>query len=82
VNPQYVNYTILTNDERIVTGMISNESEASVTLLRGENISEVVARAEIEEMKSSKLSLMPEGLESQIDLQGMSDLIAYILALP
>ena len=82
VNPQYVTYTILTKDERIVTGMISHESEASITLLRGENISEVVARAEIAEMKSSKMSLMPEGLESQIDLQGMSDLISYILALP
>ena len=82
VNPQYVNYTVLTNDERIVTGMISNESETSVTLHRGENISEVVARAEIAEMKSSKMSLMPEGLESQIDLQGMADLIAYIVALP
>ena len=82
VNPQYVNYTVLTKDERIVTGMISNESETGVTLLRGENIAEVVARADIAEMKSSKLSLMPEGLESQIDLQGMADLIAYILALP
>ncbi len=82
VNPQYVNYTVLTNDERIVTGMISNESEASVTLVKGENVSEMVARADISEMKSSKLSLMPEGLESQIDMQSMADLIAYILSLP
>ncbi|HUP79741.1 MAG TPA: PVC-type heme-binding CxxCH protein, partial [Pirellula sp.] len=63
VNPQYVNYTVLTNDERIVTGMIANESEASVTLVKGENVSEMVARADISEIKSSKLSLMPEGLE-------------------
>ncbi len=82
VNPQYVNYTVLTNDERIVTGMVSNESETSVTMLRGENVSEVVARADIAEMKSSKMSLMPEGLENQIDVQGMSDLIAYVLSLP
>lgn len=82
VNPQYVTYTVITNDERIVTGMISNESETSVTLLRGENVSENVSRADISEMKSSKMSLMPEGLEGQIDLQGMSDLIAYVLSLP
>ena len=82
VNPQYVTYTVITNDGRIVTGMISNESETSVTLLRGENVSENVPRADISEMKSSKMSLMPEGLESQIDLQGMSDLIAYFLSLP
>ena len=82
VNPQYVNYTVLTNEDRIVTGMISNESETSVTLLRGENVAEVVARADIAEMKSSKMSLMPEGLESQIDQQAMADLIAYIVSLP
>ena len=82
VNPQYVNYTVLTNDDRIVTGMISNESETSVTLLKGESVSETVARTDIAEMRSSKLSLMPEGLESQIDELGMSDLIAYILSLP
>jgi putative heme-binding domain-containing protein len=82
VNPQYVTYTVITNDERIVTGMISNESETSVTLLRGENVSEIVSRSDVSEMKSSKMSLMPEGLESQIDLQGMSDLIAYVLSLP
>ena len=82
VNPQYVNYTVLTKDERIVTGMISNESETSVTLLRGENAIEVVPRADIVEMKSSKMSLMPEGLESQVDLQAMADLIAYITSLP
>ena len=82
VNPQYITYTVITNDERIVTGIISNESETSVTLLRGENGSEIVPRSDISEMKSSKMSLMPEGLESQIDLQGMSDLIAYVLSLP
>lgn len=82
VNPQYVNYTVWTKDERIVTGMVANESETGVTLLRGENISEVLPRADIAEMKSSKLSLMPEGLEGQIDLQSMADLIAYIASLP
>jgi len=82
VNPQYVNYTVLTNDERIVTGMVANESETSVTLLRGENASEVVPRIDIAEMKSSKLSLMPEGLETPMGVQGMADLIAYILSLP
>lgn len=82
VNPQYVTYTVITHDGRIVTGMVSNESETSVTLLRGENGSEVVPRADISEIKSSKMSLMPEGLESQIDLQSMSDLIAYVLSLP
>jgi putative membrane-bound dehydrogenase-like protein len=82
VNPQYLTYSILTNDDRIVNGMISNESAASITLLRGENVSETLQRSDIAEMKSSKVSLMPEGLENQIDIQGMADLIAYLTTLP
>lgn len=82
VNPLYLNYSLLTNDDRIVTGIINNESGSSVTLVRGENVSETVARSEIAEMKSSKMSIMPEGLESQLDLQGMADLIAYITSIP
>lgn len=80
VNPQYLNYTIVTVDERIVTGMISDETATSVTLVRGENLSESVERSDIAQMKSSKVSLMPEGIENQLELQGMSDLLAYLLA--
>ncbi|MEQ1828746.1 MAG: c-type cytochrome, partial [Pirellula sp.] len=81
VNPQFVSYSILTNDDRIVTGMITNESAASITLLRGENQSETIQRSDISEIKSSKMSLMPEGIENQIDLQAMADLIAYLTTL-
>lgn len=82
VNPQYLNYTVLTKDDRIVTGMIADESATSVTLLKGENVRETILRSDIAEMKSSKLSLMPEGLENQLDLQTMADLLTYLTTLP
>ena len=78
VNPQYLSYTIITVDERIVTGMILEETATSVTLVRGENLSETVDRSNIAEIKSSKVSLMPEGIETQLELQGMADLLAYL----
>lgn len=78
VNPQYLSYTIVTVDERIVTGMILEETATSVTLVRGENLSETVDRSNIAEIKSSKVSLMPEGIETQLELQGMADLLAYL----
>ena len=80
VNPQYLNYSILTKDDRIVNGMISNESAASITLIRGENQAETIQRSDIAEIKSSKMSIMPEGLEIQVDIQGMADLIAFLTA--
>jgi putative heme-binding domain-containing protein len=78
VNPQYLSYTIVTVDERIVTGMILEETATSVTLVRGENLSETVDRSNIAEIKSSKVSLMPEGIETQLELQGMADLLSYL----
>ena len=41
---------------------------------------ETVARTEIEKLRSTGLSLMPEGLERQVvDPQQMADLIAYLM---
>jgi hypothetical protein len=37
-------------------------------------------RANIKQMRSDRVSIMPEGLEQQIDRQGMADLIAYIMS--
>lgn len=39
---------------------------------------EIIARTDIDEVVPSKLSLMPEGLEKQIQPQEMRDLFAYI----
>ncbi|HND55939.1 MAG TPA: c-type cytochrome, partial [Pirellulaceae bacterium] len=77
VNPLYLNYSVVTNDGRTLSGMISAETATSVTLKRADNASDTVLRIDIDVMRSTGLSLMPEGLEKQIDKQAMADLIAY-----
>ncbi len=79
VNPQYLNYLLVTADGRSVTGMIASETANSVTLKRAENATDTVERTDIEELRSSGLSIMPEGLEKQIDPAGMADLLAYLM---
>jgi putative membrane-bound dehydrogenase-like protein len=81
VNPQYVNYVVETKDGRTFTGMVAAETATSVTLRRGDNQSDTILRIDIERMRSTGLSLMPEGLEQQIDRQGMADLLAYLTSL-
>ena len=80
VNPQYVNYLLVTADGRSVTGMIASETANSVTLRRAENATDTVERVDIEELRSSGLSIMPEGLEKQIDPAAMADLLAYLMS--
>jgi putative membrane-bound dehydrogenase-like protein len=79
VNPQYVNYVLITDDGRSMTGMIASETATSVTLRRAEGATDTVPRDNIEQLQSTGLSLMPEGLEQQVDRQAMADLIAYLL---
>jgi putative heme-binding domain-containing protein len=47
-------------------------------LRRPEGVEETILRSEIDELRSTARSLMPEGLEQSITLQEMADLIAYL----
>ena len=78
VNPQYINYVLLTNDGRSMTGIVAAETATSVTLRRAEEVTDTVPREQIEQLRASGLSIMPEGLEKEIDAQAMADLLAYL----
>jgi putative heme-binding domain-containing protein len=82
VDPAYLDFAVLTSDGRTSSGIVSAETATSVTLTRAGGTSETILRSDIESMKSSGLSIMPEGLERQIDVQAMADLIAYLRSLP
>ena len=79
VNPQFVNYLVTTKAGKTFTGLIAGETATSVTLKRAENQTDTILRLDIDEMRSSGVSLMPEGLEKDLDKQGVADLIAYLL---
>jgi len=66
---------------RTLSGFILGESLTSLTLKRAGGVEETVLRQNIEDLTSTRLSLMPEGLEQLIDRQQMSDLLAYLLSL-
>ncbi|MBL8864233.1 MAG: c-type cytochrome [Planctomycetia bacterium] len=78
VDPRYLNYTLSLADGRTTSGMIGGESPTAVTLRRAEGASEIVLRTQIDELKSTKQSLMPEGLEKKITVAEMADLIAFL----
>lgn len=80
VNPQYLSYTLRTTDGRTITGMISAETATSVSLRRAEGTGDTVLREEIDALRSSGVSLMPEGLEKQVPPQELADIIAYLLS--
>lgn len=80
VKPRFNSYVLATADGRIYSGMISSENANSVTLRRPDGTVITLQRSEIEQLQSSGLSFMPEGLEKEIDQQAMADLLAYLNA--
>lgn len=81
VNPQYLNYIVQLADGRTLNGIISAETATSLTLKRADNATDTVLRIDIERLKSTGQSLMPEGLEKQVDKQAMADLLEYFKSL-
>ena len=78
VAPVYLNYTVATTDGVVITGIIAAESPGSITLRRAEGVRDEIPRSRIAEIRSSGVSLMPEGLEKDVSKSDLADLIAFI----
>ena len=78
VDPKYLSYTVLLEDSRVLSGIIREESGGQIVLAEAGGKTHTIPRDEIEQLKSSGLSLMPNGLEEQITAEDMSKLIAYL----
>ncbi|MFO0012170.1 MAG: PVC-type heme-binding CxxCH protein [Planctomycetota bacterium] len=65
------------DDGRVLSGLITKESDSAVTL-KTINDLVVVAKEEIEERKLSELSLMPNGLLDPLSLDEVRDLVGYL----
>jgi putative heme-binding domain-containing protein len=78
VKPQYLAYTLETTNGKSFSGMIAAETPNSLTIRLLDGRSETVQRGDIDSLRSTGLSFMPEGLDKQIDVQTMADLLAYL----
>jgi putative membrane-bound dehydrogenase-like protein len=82
LNPAYANYILQTDDGLSVTGMIAAETATSLTLKRAEGESTTVLRTNIDLLRNTGLSIMPEGIEKLLTRQEMADLIEYLMTVP
>ena len=58
--------------------MIAGETANSLTIRQPDGREETVLRLHVDELRGTGLSFMPEGLEKQIDVAGMADLLVYL----
>ena len=76
--PNFNVYNVVTGQGRIISGIITSETASSITLLQADSKRAVVLRSNIEELVSTGVSLMPEGLEKELKQQDLADVIAFI----
>jgi putative membrane-bound dehydrogenase-like protein len=78
INPNFIAYNVETRDGRDLTGIVRGETASGLTLVQGGGVEEKILRADIQEIRASPHSLMPEGLEQALTPQDLADLIAWI----
>jgi putative heme-binding domain-containing protein len=78
VAPNFMNYNVATVQGRVFSGIIAEESASAIVVKRSEGATDVIPREQIEEVKSTGVSLMPEGLEKGMTVAEFADLIAFV----
>jgi putative membrane-bound dehydrogenase-like protein len=83
IRPEYVVQNVLTTDGRKVSGIASESAGGSVTLVSVVNDQPqktVLAKADIDDVRPSAVSLMPEKLLDTLSYAEIVDLFAYLAA--
>jgi putative heme-binding domain-containing protein len=70
---------VVTQRGRSLTGLLVEDSPARVVLKVQGGKQEVIARKNIESVDVSKLSMMPEGIEKQLEPQEIADLFSFLV---
>src|SRR5205823_2250357 len=71
---------VVTKDERVLNGVLKKDAPDEIVIITAADKEERVARADIESIAPSTVSLMPAGMEQQLSQQDIADLIAFLRA--
>ena len=70
--------TVLTDDGRLINGMVRDDSPSQLVLVVSADQTETIPKASIEAIKPGKVSIMPAGLDRQLSLQELADLVTFL----
>ncbi len=78
IDANFFRYVLLTVDGQVIEGLLEESNTTSVTLKAQEGVKRTVLREQVEELRATGVSMMPEGFENQLDPTAMRDLIGYV----
>jgi putative heme-binding domain-containing protein len=78
VEPQFAAYLVRTKDEKTVTGLLIKRDDRQIVVRDAENKEHVFAASDVDSVRPSRLSLMPEAQMSGLTPQEAANLLDYL----
>lgn len=77
IRKEYLSYSVQTVNGRVVTGLLTAETDASVTVLGAKNERTTISRDDVDQIKVSPTSLMPENILKELKPQELRVQLQY-----
>jgi putative heme-binding domain-containing protein len=78
ISDQYKSKTVSLKDGRSLSGILAPAGASQFTLTNAKGERSTIQKAEIEEVETGKLSIMPDGLLNDLNQQEIEDLFAFL----
>jgi putative heme-binding domain-containing protein len=78
IREEFITHLATTTDGRVLTGLLAESNAQTVTILDAKNKRTTLSRSELEELRESDTSLMPDNLLDELSEQQIRDLFAYL----
>ena len=78
IRKEYVTYIAATKDGRVLTGLLVEQNAGGVTLLAAKAEKLMIAASNLDELRESDASLMPENVLKKLTPQELRDLFAFL----
>ena len=81
ISHNYEQFNVLTTEGQVITGVLISQSDSEVVIRTAEAIDRRISRDDIEQIKKSEKSIMPENLHHVFDQKGLIDIVQYMTTL-
>jgi putative heme-binding domain-containing protein len=78
ISDQYASKTVVLKDGRTVWGLAAAQPDGSLVVLQSSAQRVTIAKDDIDEVRASKKSAMPDGLLNSLTLEEIAELFAYL----
>jgi putative heme-binding domain-containing protein len=78
VRKEYQSSLIALKDGRVISGLIGEQTTNQITVIESSTQKTIVPRSDIEEIRDSEKSVMPEDLYRKLSPSDLRDLFCYL----